>query len=495
MKLAYSPEEAWQPIPASAWDAAAARHLLRRTGWSAQPEQVERALQDGLPATLERLFPAKAPAMPVPVSVVKFSQDAPDLRRRARGASDKEKRELRRAEREQARAALADLTLLWMQFSLSPDRAAYEKWVSFLGNVYVVSADKVRDPAMLYKHQAVLRAAGTGPAPRLTKAVLRSPAMIQYLDLQQNRLGSPNENFGRELMELFTLGVGHYTEDDVKQISRAFTGYRQRYGRFEFAPRQHDRGRKTFLGHSGNYDGDEAIDIIYRQPAAGTHLPALMSRFYLCDDALPADCLSALGTWWQGTGYDLRPLALRYFSSRLFFDAQFRGVHIKSPQQFYLGLLQDLRLDLAPLPRRVLPVMRQMGQPLYMPPNVRGWVGGREWINSATLDARRALVTVLFTPLDEDRLNADDERALAAARAAGVTRFSFTDERFQRLLSLDDAAAAASLADYLLPVPASPDLRTAIAKFIAGNGDPAHRLDRVRNAAITLLESPEYQLC
>ncbi|QYM79897.1 DUF1800 domain-containing protein [Horticoccus luteus] len=494
MKLDYSPEQAWQPLPAAAWDAAAARHLLRRAGWSASPDEVTRVLRDGLAPTLDRLFPRQPAAMPVPKSVADFRSEAADYRRKIRQAPREQRRDLKRDFQQQARDALGDLTLVWMQFSLHPDRAAYEKWVSFLGNVYVVSANKVRDPAMLYEHQALLRAGGTGPAPKLTKGVLRSPAMIQYLDLQQNRLGAPNENFGRELMELFTLGVGHYTENDVKQGSRAFTGYRQRDGAFEFAPRQHDGSAKTFLGHTGHFDGDQAIDVIYQQPAAGTRLPALMARFYLSDEPLPDPHLAALGDWWRATGFDLHQLCLRWFSSRLFFDPQFRGIAIKSPQQYYLGLLQDLGLDLAPLPRRVLPALRQMGQPLYTPPNVRGWVGGREWINSATLDARRALVGVLFTPLNENRLNADEQRALARARAAGVTGFSFTDDRFKKLLPLTDAEVTTALCDFLLPVHVAPDYRAAITQFLA-QGDAARRLARIRNAAITLLGSPEYQLC
>jgi len=495
MKLDYSPEEAWQPLPAASWDAPAARHLLRRSGWSASPDQVTRLLKDGLGPTLDRLFPLKPAAMPLPKSVADVRRDAMEYRRQIGKGSPEEKRELKRKAQQQSREALGDLTLVWMQFSLHPDRAAYEKWVSFLGNVYVVSANKVRDPAMLYQHQAILREGGAGGAARLAKAVLRSPAMIQYLDLQQNRLGAPNENFGRELMELFTLGVGHYTEDDVKQISRAFTGYRQRDGGFEFSPRQHDRGSKSFLGRTGNFDGDQAIDIIYQQPAAGTHLPALMSRFYLGDEPLPDAHLAALGAWWRSTGYDLRQLCLHWFSSRLFFDPRFRGVAIKSPQQYYLGLLQDLGLNLAPLPRRVLPSLRQMGQPLYTPPNVRGWVGGREWINSATLDARRALVGVLFSPLNENRLNADEQRALTRARDAGVSDFAFTDDRFKKLLALGDADAAASLIGFLLPVDVAPDYRAAVTRFITGDGKEAGRIARIRNAAMTLLVSPEYQLC
>ena len=499
MKLALSPQEAWQPLRAGEWNEAAARHLLRRVAWSAQPAEVARALQDGLAVTLARLFPAQPRPMPTPPSVRELEEDTPAFARQLRAAAPEERRELARQARERSREALLDLTVEWLQYARQPACAATEKWTLFLGNVYVVAAQKVQNTALLCRHQELLRTHGAGPAPALTKAVLRSPAMINYLDLQQSRDGAPNENFARELLELFTLGLGHYSENDIKEAALALTGYTQRFGDYQFVALRHDAGPKTLFGRTGRFTGDDVIDLIYEQPAAGTHLPARLTRFYLTDEALPGDHLEALGAWWRGTGYDLRQLTHRYFSSRLFFDTQFRGACIKSPVQYYLGLLQDFSLDVPPLPRRIVPAFRQMGQMLYNPPNVRGWVGGRDWISSTTLEARRLVARALFQPIDRTRLNADEQQALEAARALGRTAFTVSDDWLKPYAGLGPGVAAAQLLHALLPLAPGDAYRGALAAALSSDREPARPTGqpnaRLCNAAIAMLETPEYQLC
>ncbi len=501
MNLALSPSEAWQPLPAAAWTEDAAAHLLRRTGWSAPPPEIDRAVRDGLAATLDRLFPATPPALPVPASVSALEEDAPDLARRLQAVPAAARPALVREARERAREALLGLTLAWLRHARRPDCAAVEKWTLFLGNIYVVAAQKVPDPASLCRHQALLRARGAGPAPALARAVLRSPAMIDYLDLRQSRRGAPNENFARELMELFTLGLGAYTENDVKEAARAFTGYTLRAGEFAFVPARHDPGAKTIFGRTGRFDGDDVIDLIYERPAAATHLPARLASFYVADEPLPAAHLDALGAWWRGTGYHLGALARRTFGSRLFFDPQLRGACIKSPVQYYLGLLQDFSLDVPPLPRRLVPAFRLMGQTLYDPPNVRGWPGGRAWISSTTLEARRIVARALFQPIDEARLNADEQAAIeaaraegAAARAEGAAAFAIGDAWLEPWARLAPGEAAARLLRRLLPLPGDA-YRRDLAAALAGAGGPAGARARIRNAVLTLLETPEYHLC
>ena len=493
MKIARNPQDAWQPLPPNEWNEDAARHLLRRVGWSAQPPEVARAIKDGLNPTLDRLVPFELPAMPVPQSVAELEEDTPDYAAKVRAAAPADRRAIFQKAREQSRDALLDLTVRWLQYASTPAHAAGEKWTLFLGNVYVVAAEKVQNTALLFQHQETLRRCALGPAPALTKAVLRSPAMIRYLDLQDSRVGAPNENFARELMELFTLGIGHYTENDIKQAARAFTGYVQRQGEFAFAPRLHDAGEKTVFGETAPFDGDGVIDAIYRQPAAGTHLPARLTSFYLTAEPLPDEHLAALGRWWAGTGYDLRALVHRYFSSRLFFDAQFRGTYIKSPVQYFLGLEEDFALNVPPLPRRLLPAFRQMGQMLYNPPNVRGWVDGRAWISSTTLEARRTVARALFQTFDESRLNADELQAVTAARAEGLTTFTVERAYLDQFAGLVPEETVARLTRNLLPLPVEESFRHALAAAL--RGPPAQEEARLRNAIIAILETPDYQLC
>ena len=336
------------------------------------------------------------------------------------------------------------------------ERGLRQKWVLFLSDIYVVGFDKVHNPPFLYRHFDILSRGGLGPAPALAKAVSRSPAMMLYLDLAQSRREAPNENFARELFELFLLGEGNYSENDIKEAARAFTGYRLRpaTGEVFLVPGQHDNGPKTVFGHTGNLTGDDVIDLAYGLPAAGAFLPHELVKFYLSDTMLPPEHLHALGDAWRTEGgYDLRWLARRFFGSRLFFAPEFRGDLIKSPIQYYLGMVGDLDLDVMPLPRFVLNPLRQMGQTLFTPPNVRGWVGGRAWINSASLAARRTMVELLFTPLDEEKLNADEQLDLAAAHANGVDRFTVADQRLEPLLHLPPVTVITGLETDFVPVP------------------------------------------
>lgn len=401
-----------------------------------------------------------------------------------------ERRRARNRLQQQSRAAGQSLALDWLQHARAPEHATFSKWVLFLDDVYVVSAQKVKQPALIHAHDHILRTHAFGPAQALTKAVSRSPAMIVYLDLQQSKAKSPNENFARELFELFVLGEGHYTENDIKEAARAFTGYRQAGGEFRFARRQHDRGRKTVFGHTGAFDGDQVIDLAYAQPAAATFLPTELARFYLTEDPLPADWIATLGDAWLDDAFDLRALALRFFGSRAFFAPEFRGNAIKSPIQFYLGLLQDLDLDVLPAPRFTLNALRAMGQLPFTPPNVRGWVGGRRWINSTTLAARRQTAAFLIEGLPHNRFNADELRAMEAARAAGHETFFLPPEALIELSEDSPSATVQNWASRWLASPPPPDALAALAELLAD----ADR-DETATALTTLLQSPDYQLC
>ncbi len=488
--------DAWKPISARDWTPAAARHLLRRAGWAATPTAAQRAYDQGINRTLDELFPASPADFPAPPRVAELQTDLPELTRRAREAdSPKERQDLQREARERSRRAEQDLALMWLDVAHHPARAAAEKWIFFLSDVYVVSSEKVRQTNFIWEHHDILRRHAFATAPELTKAVSRSPAMILYLDLQNSRAAAPNENFARELFELFVLGEGNYHETDIKEAARAFTGYRQEGGMFRFVTRQHDAKPKTIFGETGRFDGDAVIDLAYRQPAAATFLPRELIRFYLTEGPIDEAYVEELGHWWAASDFDLRSLARHFFRSQLFHDPVWRGARIKSPIEFYLGLTVDLELDVPPLPRTVLSTLRLMGQELYQPPNVRGWVGGRRWINAGTLNARRQLVQFLLTPLDHERLNADEIAALNHAREAGHTVFTVDDERLQQMAEMSDEEIASRFTDYFLPVASSPDARATLVSHLSGARSPEERLTRIRDIAVALLQSPAYQLC
>ena len=207
MSPSIDPAAAWLPLPASQWDAAAARHLLRRAGWTARPAETERAVKEGLAATLDRLFPLQPAPLAMPAAVTQLRADSPAILQGLEGAKDEmEGRRRRQEARERSQAVLQDLSLAWLNYAAQPDTAAFAKWVLFLSDVYVVGIEKVKNTVLVADHYQRLARHAYGPAPELTKAVSRSPAMVVYLDLNQNRRDAPNENFARELFELFVLG-------------------------------------------------------------------------------------------------------------------------------------------------------------------------------------------------------------------------------------------------------------------------------------------------
>lgn len=492
--LSLTPAEAWQPLPAAEWNEAAARHLLNRIGWTATAPATARALQDGPIATLKRHF-GQIPTFPKPPLIAQLEEDAPDIRRKIARGSETERRLAARDGRERSREALAEMTIHWLRLAAKPENAPAEKWLLFLQDVWVVTIEKVKNSALIYQHQDWLRRGALASYRDLTKAMSRSPAMIEFLDLQRSKADAPNENFARELFELFTLGEGHYTETDIKEAARAFTGYRQNLGRFAFVRRQHDDSPKTIFGQSGRFAGDGVVDLVFQQPAAGTFLPREMGKFYLSDVPLPDDYLAPLGEWWAKNDFRLGKLLAAFFGSRLFYAPEFRGNFIKSPLQFYLGLMQDLQLEPAPLPRRVIGALRQMGQMPYNAPNVRGWVGGRNWINSATLATRRAVVSALLHPLNEELLNGDERTAL---RAAGLepSRYTLSNERVETWAALPPPEAAQALLATALPGRADDlNLTSEIVRYLATYAESPRMRAALRTALGTLLESPDYQLC
>jgi uncharacterized protein (DUF1800 family) len=494
-----SVENAWKPLPVSEWNEENARHLLNRAGWSATQERVKQALQDGLGGTLNKLFPLDAPSRGIskPESVAKFEQEERQLQASMRGADVEERNKLRREIQNKQRNGINDLAISWIQDASVYENSAFYKWNLFLSDVYVIGADKVRDPATVHQHFDILAKHAYNTAPNLTKFVSRSPAMIQYLDLNRNDKRAPNENFARELFELFVLGEGNYNEKDIKESAKAFTGYRAKNQRFYLSAPQHDAGVKSIFDTSGRFSGDDVIDIAYRQPAAGRFLPQEMIKFYLTDTEIGVEYLDAIAKEWSKTSYSLRALLGLFFGSNIFYSKQYKHNYIKSPIQFYCGLVQDSGIKVSPLQRLVTQPLRSMGQMPFYPPNVRGWVGGKNWINSSTIQARRQTVENLFAVLDEKVLNADEKRLLNDAKQIGNPTFTFSESSLAELSKLDAATAANVLCNRFVSKP-SPQLVSNIQKFL---GTPTLKKERniptfrLKRAAVTILQSPEYQLC
>ncbi|MGA1206003.1 MAG: DUF1800 domain-containing protein [Opitutales bacterium] len=486
-----SPQEAWSPLPANEWNNATARHLAVRLGFSLNPALVATIEQMGPIGTLKSYF-GSIRLQPATAKVAQLEETMMGLRKEMRDADSEDKRDLRKKLQQANQQSYQDYGVEWYQFARDPRNSAQEKLVLFFQDLWVVAQQGVRSTTALFDYQNLIRRHLGSTYPEMCKALATTPAMVRYLNLNQNRKGSPNENFARELFELFCLGEGNYTENDIKQAARATTGYTlNQMDEVGFNPKRHDPGPKTIFGQTGNYDLPQLVDLVFEQPAAARFLPKEMARFYLTDDGLTDEMVQPLADLWHKSGYSIPRLLVTFFNSRIFYDRAYRGNKIKSPVEFYLGLHQDLDLDIFPSPRRCVNQLRRMGQQFYNPPNVRGWVGGRHWINSATLAARRAAVQGIMYPINMDNLNADEERAMKAAMSEGRTAFTVNEQQLLGIARMEPEAIAERLAQrfYVDPDPTYlKQVFTAMRKSSEGRKLAA-------DCMVAALTAPSYQLC
>ena len=380
-----------------------ARHLLVRTGFG--PTDAEVRTFAGMPRSdaVARLLreTRTTPVTPPPASVL----DAGPLRPPGRDAPDAERKAFLQ---EQIRNGLY-LRAWWVQEMLATPSPLTERMTLFWHNHFVSSQQKVRIARLMYGQNAMLRANALGNFGVLLHAAAKDPAMLVYLDSAQNRKGQPNENFAREVMELFTLGEGRYTEQDIKDAARAFTGWslNRETGEYLFRPGIHDFGDKTVLGKSGNFDGDAVLDILLAQPATAEFVTTKLWREFVSPDPDPRE-VRRIAQAFRNSGYDIKVALRELLLADAFWAHGNRGTLVKGPVEFVVGTLRQLEIQPpSGLPFAVLAA--GMGQNLFAPPNVKGWPGGNAWIDANTLLARKQFV---------DRLARADENPLQMSAVA-----------------------------------------------------------------------------
>ncbi len=294
------------------------------------------------------------------------------------------------------------LALWWGERMVTTPRPLEEKMTLFWHDHFATSEVKVRDVRKMHLQNRTLRAHATGDFRSLVLAVMRDPAMLVYLDNRENVKDHPNENFGRELLELFTMGVGNYREQDIREASRAFTGWTNDVLDFRFDAELHDDGAKTFLGREGNLGGEAVLDVIIEQPATAEFIAGKLYRYLVCEDLAPA-LQAELGRRLRESGYELKALLRTILSSRDFYSPPSVATQIKSPVQLVVSTYRKLGATTAPTVPDMNSLTGRLGQQLLYPPNVAGWAGGRTWITPATLLERgNAMRSVLFSPKLEE---------------------------------------------------------------------------------------------
>ena len=367
-----------------------ARHLLNRTHFAAGPAEIDAFAGLTREQAVDRLlsWTGKPAVTPPPAWV-----EAPfESLRRFRGMGAEERK---LAVREMFQKAV-ELQSWWLTEMLVTPSPLTEKMTLFWHNHFVSSQQKVRSPQLMYGQNVLLRRHALGNFGALLHVIARDPAMVIYLDSASNRKGQPNENFAREVMELFTLGEGHYAESDVKEAARAFTGWSvdPDRGEFVFRGRAHDDGVKTVLGRTGNLDGDAVLDVLLAQPQTAELIAAKLWREFVSPDPDPGE-VRRIARVLRESGYEIRPALRALLTSDAFYAPGSRAALIKSPVELVVGTLRQFNISTGePLPF-VLGVA-VLGQNLFAPPNVKGWPGGAMWINSTTLLARKAFLDRLF---------------------------------------------------------------------------------------------------
>jgi uncharacterized protein (DUF1800 family) len=289
------------------------------------------------------------------------------------------------------------LGLWWANRMLVTRRPLEEKLTLFWHGHFATGQNKVRDYRMMLRQNQMFRQHASGSLRDLLIGILKDPAMLVYLDNGENVKNHPNENFGRELLELFTIGVGNYSERDVREAARAFTGWTNNVLEFKFDRDQHDFGDKTFLGRTGDFDGDQLIDIILDQPVTGEFVAGKLYRYFVREE--PASAVRAeLGRTLRSNGYRLKPLLKQMFLSKDFYSPASVATQIKSPVHLVVSTYKKLGLSEVPTIPDFGRMTGGLGQTLFEPPNVAGWAGGRTWITPSTLLQRGNLFREVLFP-------------------------------------------------------------------------------------------------
>ena len=372
--------------PGFKWNETTARHLLNRAGFGVPPAAIARLAAmkpaDAVSAFVDyEKLPDVAEAPPTDLPQ-RFSYR--ELRQTVATMTEEEKRKFRQEKQREAREAMVGLESWWINRMRVSQRPLEEKLTLFWHGHFATSAEKVKEPQANLQLNQLFRSNASANFDQLTRAVGKSAAMMRYLDQIQSSRQHPNENWARELMELFTLGIGHYTENDIKEGARAFTGWADRDGEFMFDSRRHDDGQKTFLGQTGNFDGDKIIDIIMAQPACAEFISKKLWKFFAYDDPEP-EVVTGLAETMRKNKYEIKPVLRQMFSSQAFYQDKAMHSQVKSPSQLVVNLMVQLDAPVDSKPPVAQLAMRAMGQALFFPPNVKGWDGGKAWINTNTL--------------------------------------------------------------------------------------------------------------
>jgi len=519
------------------WDARAAEHLLNRAGFGARPAEIAEAVELGHAAFVERLLAGERPDdEPYYPTVERPSRD--ELAKGNRGA-------LLRRFQAADRREMGLFEAWWVDAMIRSDHPLRERMTLFWHGHFTSSYRTVKSSKAMIRQNELFRSAGLGSFRELLLGVLEDPAMLIYLDATKNRKDDPNENLARELLELFTLGEGHYTEQDVKETARALTGWSTRDRWPHFSERRHDDGDKTILGRTDTFGAPELVDLLLEQPACSRWIAGRLLRTFE-GRAPSAERLEHYAAVLRSADWRIDAVLEELFLDPAFYADDVVGQRVASPLDFLVGLVR--RLDSRVPPFLVAHASAMLGERLFHPPSVKGWEGGEAWITTSSIQQRGNMAGMLLGVVDvEDVLTAqdlvdddarfdpdapmegagsmdDDARAamqeerrrrtgvgsafrkLEKLRRAGWRPHVNLTSRVQRGGTRSDRRIVDTLLDELLAVPVSKASRRAVVDFLAAEreelGLSSQRLMRrgleaellLRRVAHVILSLPEAHL-
>lgn len=454
----------------------AAAHLLRRAGFGGTPDEVRRyaAMRAGdavasllaVPSPSSIAPPGELANLAPPVSMATDPIQRMMLRQETM---------VRQQRRRQGREAILALQLWWLNRMLTTTAPLQEKMTLYFHG-HFTSRGTPLYPWITYNQNALFRRSALGNLRELTRDVSKDAAMLIYLNGAQNVAAHPNENYARELMELFTLGVDNYTENDVRDSARGWTGWRvdQRRDTVSFDPSLHDAGQKIFLGRTGNFDGDDIVNIIFDQPQCARFFAASLLNWFVYNDPEP-DLVERVAEELRRRNFELAPVIGTILSSNVFHSARAYRALVKSPVEFVVGTHKTL--GLSAVNETTLPALQQMGQQLFFPPSVAGWPGGENWLTSGTMIARQNFLT----------------RLLGSQTLA--------DSSWLRGLPVASTSAARMLGDTILQGDVAPASLRELEGYMSGKGSAAlaslsaeNYDQRVSGAVYLAMATPAYQL-
>lgn len=440
---------AFQPDANRPWDRELAAHLYRRAGFAGTWSQLAEAVAAGCQATVDRLMTGGP-------GTENFYAEAARSAESLLGSNNAQQ-----------------LAAWWLYLLIHSPHPLWERMTLFWHGHFATSAAKVTDVKMMYAQNRLLRRSALGRFGTMLDEASKDPAMLVWLDSTVNHKAHPNENFAREVMELFSLGIGNYSEQDIKEAARAFTGWELRQDTFRFNRYQHDAGQKNVLGQTGTWTGDDVLRILLEQLAGGRFLVRKLFRYFVSETAdSPAALIEPLAAGLREHDYDLSWLVRTILSSNLFYSPYAVRQRIKGPVELAVGLLRSLESQVNTY--ALHDDLQKLGQGVLFPPNVKGWDGGMAWINSSTLVGRANLVW-------------------AIVGGDGRMKTRFVPEKLAALVGADQPATkSARLVELLLACPLPDAVQVQLTSIAAENdGGERQRVARLIQAIATL---PEYQL-